>query len=277
MATMDLRPEHFPAFAKDLRESKMLHSYACPELWLCQDYPVIYQHATRLLLNEHGELLLPPLLDGDWTEALKQHRKSYPDTPIRFAPHDISERAPKLWEMELEEVDNNYLNSTEVVVGLRGNKLKVLRHNVNQMLKVVEAESIVRRPLVASDIEQAIELCQQYRSQATEVDDFGYNQKMLENLFNFHFVHQGYFRDGEMIAFNIGAPISEKVMGFLVSKSSHQEKYLVDYVRWDFHVLARSLRYCFVNDGSDLDSEGLAQLKRKFAPISVLPVFEVWW
>ena len=59
-------------------------------------------------------------------------------------------------------------------------------------------------------------------------------------------------------------------MAYLVNKVDTQTKYLVDYMRWRFHMDAKVMRYRYVNDGSDLDSDGLRQLKRKFAPIDVI-------
>lgn len=246
--------------------------YGSPELWCCQDYDLFYNKLS--LTNEDNDFLIPPVMDGDITGVLNNHLRSWGTCDILFAPHYIERLIhPMVFKSyKVEQVDNNYVNHAEKVVNLRGNQLKKLRNNVRNF-----GRELTNRPLALSDIPDAIALCEKYNCQSKEFDDVAYNTKILKNLMKFDLIHRGYWEDGEMVAFNIGAPLSRNTASFIISKSRHDIKYLVDYVRHDFHADCFVRGYLFVNDGSDLDSEGLAQLKRKFAPVNILPVYSLEW
>jgi hypothetical protein len=248
--------------------------YASPELWSCQDYKVLLEG--NFLINEERMLLVPPLVDGNITLALNDFLRKEGQCEILFAPHDISKRIhPAVFKcFEAELVDKNYVNDTMKVHLLQGNALKKLRNNVNNF---AFKDDIVAAPLDSSALPRAIELCNKYHFVSSEFDDIQYNASILANIGRFNLIHRGYWLDGELVAFNIGAPLSGTTASFLISKSKHDIKYLVDFVRWDFHNQALGEGYYQVNDGSDLDSEGLSQLKRKFAPIEIQPVYSLRW
>jgi len=271
---MDNALREYTELSRKLRDAGYNFWYGSAELWSCQDYSVILEGNN--LINEERVLLIPPLISGNITHALSQFLKKEGSCEIMFAPHDISERIhPLVFKLfEIEQVDNNYINDTMKVQALSGNGLKKLRNNVNNFtLK----DDITALPLEEEHLQEAIELCNKYHFQSDEYDDIDYNATIIGNLRVFNLFHRGYWLDGKLIAFNVGAPLSQSTATFLISKSRHDIKYLVDYVRWDFHCQALEQGFKFVNDGSDLDSEGLAQLKRKFAPISVDPVYSLRW
>jgi len=269
---MKLTVEIYKQLSAALKEAELDFWYSSPELWCCQDYDINFDGWR--LTNEEGLLLVPPILKGRIDEALQRHYKTFGELEILFAPHNISTKIhPLVFQgFNIEQIDNNYINSTEKVVGLHGGKLKKLRNNVRNFGLELEV-----KPLSLSDLPRAIELCEKYHSQSDEFDDIAYNTKILKNMTQFNLYHRGYWLDGEMVAFNVGAPLSYSTVSFLISKSVHTIKYLVDYVRWDFHRQVLDIGFPFVNDGSDLDSEGLAQLKRKFAPEAILPVYSLEW
>jgi len=269
---MELEAAHYPLLSADMKSAGYDFWYGSPELWLCQDYPVYYDN--RRLMNEDGVLLIPPLTDRPLIETLTSHLKERGECDILFAPHYIEQliHPMVLQQFKVEQVDNNYINSTERVLELRGNKLKKLRNNVRNFGGEIE-----NRPLTTSDLPDCIELCEVYHSQSNDFDDVAYNTKILKNITRFNLIHRGYWEEGELVAFNVGAPLSRSTASFIISKSRHGIKYLVDYVRHDFHVDCHVRGFSFVNDGSDLDSEGLAQLKRKFAPVAILPVYSLEW
>ena len=270
---IEIEAKHYPLLSKDMERSAYEYWYGSPELWCCQDYPIFYDNFR--LMNEDSVLLIPPLVqEQHLTMSLNEHCKRMKGCDILFAPHYIEHIIHPLVfrSFKVEQVDNNYINSTEKVLGLRGNKFKKLRNNVNNF-----GRELVNRPLSRSDIPLAIELCEKYRFQSKEFNDLDYNTKMLQNLARFDLIHRGYWEGDEMVAFNIGAPLSKTTVSFIISKSKHDIKYLVDYVRHDFHADCFVRGYSFVNDGGDLDSEGLAQLKRKFAPVDILPVYSMEW
>lgn len=269
---MKLTTDSYEKLSIAIKRTDLNFWYASPELWCCQDYDLFFDGVR--LMNKNDILLIPPLVKGRLDEELQAHYKQVGSCDILFAPHNIEESInPMLWSgFKREIIDQNYINSTEKVFDLRGNKLKKLRNNVRNFGRLLES-----RPLRLSDIPRAVELCEKYHFISSEFDDIGYNTKILSNLDGFNLIHRGYWEDGEMVAFNVGAPLSHDTASFLISKSRHDIKYLVDYVRHDFHVDCFARGFAFVNDGSDLDSEGLAQLKRKFAPVNILPVYSLEW
>ena len=267
-----LKPEHYHQLSEKLKAQGFEFWYSSPELWCCQDYPILFDGVR--LLTEDEELLIPPIANGNLTMALQDHLKKVGHCCIQFAPHNISKIInPLVFKgFNIEQVDNNYINSTERVMELRGNKLKKLRNNVHNF-----KTSLVSKPLTVKDIPKAVELCYKYQSQSTEFSDIEYNTKILKHMNHFDLMKIGYWQEEELVAFNVGAPLSSTTASFIISKSRHDIKYLVDYARYDFHRLAHEHGFSFVNDGSDLDSEGLAQLKRKFAPVAILPVYDMEW
>lgn len=268
----ELGVNQYARLTGDLRGAGFDYWYSSPELWVCQDYPIIYDQWR--LMNENGVLLIPPLKRGKLDYFLNKHIEEVGYCDILFAPHNIEKliHPPLFNKFEVEQTDNNYINSTELVHNLKGNKLKKLRNNVNNF-----KESIEVRPLALEDVPAAIKLVEKYHGVNPDFDDIAYNTKILDSMIRFKVIRIGYWLDGEMVAFNIGAPLSSLTMAFLISKSRHDIKYLVDYVRWDFHAFCYGMKYVFVNDGSDLDSKGLAQLKKKFAPVSIQSVYGLEW
>lgn len=271
---MEVMPLEYSDYSRKLREAQYDFWYSSPELWSCQDYKVYFDG--KFLTNEERMLLVPPLVSGNITLALNEFLLKYKSCEILFSPHNISERIhPAVFKLfEVEQVDNNYINDTLKVITLQGNALKKLRNNVNNF---EFKDDIVIAPLDKSALPKAIELCNKYHFVSDEFDDIQYNTEILTNIDVFNLLHRGYWLDGELVAFNIGAQLFQSTASFLISKSRHDIKYLVDFVRWDFHNQAFEEGYSRVNDGSDLDSEGLAQLKRKFAPIEIQPVYSMRW
>jgi len=269
---MKLTHNTYEQLSAAIKRTNLNYWYASPELWCCQDYDLFFDGVR--LFNEEGTLLIPPLVEGRIDEALQTHFKKSGCADILFAPHDIKDYIhPLVWSgFKVEIIDQNYVNSTERVVGLQGHQLKKLRNNVRNF-----GRELVNKPMTLSDIPRAVELCEKYHCQSKEFDDIEYNTTILENLKRFDLIQRGYWEGDEMVAFNVGAPLSPTTASFLISKSRHDIKYLVDYVRHDFHVDCFSRGFAFVNDGSDLESEGLAQLKRKFAPVEILPVYSLEW
>lgn len=270
--TEQLLPKHYTSLSNDLKVHGFDFYYNSPELWCCQDYPIYFDWFR--LMNQEGILLIPPLGKSNYTHLIQNHLAEIGECIIIFAPHNIKDLIHPLIfnRFRVEQTDNNYINSTDFVVRLQGNRLKKLRNNVNNFKLKLEA-----RPLTKQDLPKAVELCRKYHFQSSEYDDVSLNTKILENLETFNLIQRGYWLDGELVAFNVGAPLYSTTASFLISKSKHDIKYLVDYVRYDFHRQALEKSFVFVNDGSDLDSEGLKQLKKKFAPISVLPVYSMEW
>jgi len=118
------------------------------------------------------------------------------------------------------------------------------------------------------------ELFRRTKTEGEYNDD--YNDKILD-LFEFDkdMFAQAFFIDDELVAFNLGAKMNEQVAIYIINKNLPEFKYLVDYSRFEFHNECRIREYWYVNDGSDLDREGLRRLKRKFNPLSLLPIKRV--
>lgn len=268
----ELTTAHYPQLSEALIRHGFDYWYGSPELWCCQDYKVLFDGVR--LLNEDGCLLIPPMNRKNMTSILNLHLREIGFCDILFAPHYIEQYIHPLVfkQFKVEQVDNNYINDTQLVLELKGNKLKKLRNNVNNFKEVLRCKDLTH-----ADLPQAIRLCEKYHNQSEEFDDVAYNTRILENLRAFNLIRRGYWLGEELVAFNIGAPLSSTSVSFIISKSRHDIKYLVDFVRHDFHRLCYELGYKTVNDGSDLNSEGLTRLKKKFAPVAIQPVYSMEW
>lgn len=270
--------EHYKELSQALSSSSISTWYNSPELWICQDYDVYWDGKT--LFNDEGIMLIPPAIE-DRTILMNyfmEMKEKLGSIVILFAPSDIKQKYPYSYSPFEEEVyDVNYVNSVRTTLGLQGNKLKTLRKNLHKFESWVKGKDFTTKPLTKDLVPKAIELCEKYHYVDDEYDDLSYNTSILMNSDRFNLIHRTYHLDGEMVAINAGSGLNDEVAAFLISKSEHGIKYLVDYVRWDFHRQVKSLGYTHVNDGSDLGNDGLKQLKKKFNPVRIEELKTMVW
>ena len=79
--------------------------------------------------------------------------------------------------------------------------------------------------------------------------------------------------NGEFAGFAFGGGMTDRVANFFIIKTDPDVPGLAEWLRMEF--LKRVSDYELVNDASDLGLEGLAQHKRQFMPIRMLPAFTV--
>jgi len=87
----------------------------------------------------------------------------------------------------------------------------------------------------------------------------------------------GLYRDGELVGINV----ADYNWSFVVYRCciDNGEPFLQEYLRWLFYTsefVLEQQRDKFVNDGGDLDNEGLRNFKTKLNPIAVLSVLSIY-
>lgn len=207
-----------------------------------------------------------------------------------------------------EPWDNNYIYSTERTTGMKGNKLRTFRHNVNKFSDSHDMEFTTLR-----DFRQITSFVTSYnRTGGYNINDFmrecsklidinikediPWTDELLAKFllysviketerlqpsdeYIFSSVHRNtHYQigiiDDRPVSLDIGLRLGPNVLGHYVGKYDKKYKYLVDRARYAFYKSALEHGYLYINDGSDLDDPGLRQLKRKFHPVKVLKIYE---
>jgi hypothetical protein len=280
------RNEMFEAGVKDIKKfneylevAHMNNWYAAPAIFLSQDYPIFYKilKGCLCLFLENGHLFVPPIgakenAPGAINEVIQYQKEIGAEHVIEFWDESYTDRC---WAFKsrfnFEPVDNNYINNIETVLSLKGKKLKVLRHNSRNEEANEGVYSKVYIPKFRDEVKSLFQL-----TKSTGEFNDNYNYKILDLIpYDDNIIAEVYFKlpSKRVIAINVGQRLTPTVMNYLINKSYPEYKYLVDITRYRFHAIAKSLGYTFMNDGSDLDREGLKRLKKKFAPSKIVTIY----
>lgn len=211
-------------------------------------------------------------------------------------------------------VDKNYIYSTKRLSNPTGNKLRVFRHNVKKFDEAIGDKTILLRDYrqiihwilemekkdpkyclntLALSLVSLIEentnnnvpwtdevmaklLTFTILNEATESSgelrkgngEFCFNRIHHNSCYNI-LIH-----DNKPIALNIGLRLGPTVLAHYVGRYDKSYKYLIDASRAAFYKQALEHGYLYINDGSDMDNDGLKQLKNKFDPIRILSLYE---
>jgi hypothetical protein len=211
-------------------------------------------------------------------------------------------------------VDKNYIYSTKRLDKPTGNKLRVFRHNVNKFNDEFGDKVILLRDyrqvihwligMEKKDPKYSVNnlalslnsLIEENTNNTLEYDDEILSKLLTYTILNetvesapalrkgdseycFDRIHHNscyciVIHNYKPIALNIGLRLGPTVLGHYVGKYDKSYKYLVDASRAVFYKQALEHGYLYINDGSDMDSDGLKQLKNKFDPVKVLSLYE---
>lgn len=266
---------HYLQLKDFLRQAGYNNWYAHPSLILSQSYPLYieYIEGCACIFTADGELFIPPLGAGEKAflalKRIEMEQDFFSDIMCHFWHGDLTHNFHGDWEFKL--IDENYINDIETVIGLQGKKLKVLRHNVNHF---EYKTTILPTPYSHEHRDDVLKLFEDCKSEDEFNDD--YNERMLDfiEIDNCLFA-TCFFIGTELVAFNLGGKLNETTAIYIINKNRQEYKFLVDYVRYLFHLQCFNLGFKYVNDGSDLEREGLQRLKKKFKPVKRMPIYQV--
>ena len=205
--------------------------------------------------------------------------------------------------------DNNYIYSTPRLSEMKGKKLRVFRHNVNRF-----EDKLGGDVKVLHDFRQIISFIKGREKQRSDYtvgsfmkeciklidinikEDLAWTDELMSKFLLYSVVQETAMSQmGEEYAFNavhynsryqimvhndrpisldIGLRLGPTVLGHYVGKYDKDYKYLVDAARFAFYKSSLEHGYLYINDGSDLGSAGLRQLKRKFYPVKVIDLYD---
>ena len=239
--------------------------------------------------DSEGNLFIPPLITEEGItveEALAHWFRTFGEFQVLFASEHLKPDLTGFFAqselkgkpmLRIDPVDVNYINKVDDVIATEGKGYKKLRQNLRAFEKEWTPPAAIPTGFSfgwTSDMEILHEdsvilhdFVEKYSRDDLPYTDKEYNHNLIdligEDIGLFGSI---YDVRGEPVAFNLGCWLADNTAAFLVSKNVRDIKFLVDFVRYDFHCQCKCLGFSFVNDGSDLDDEGMKRLKKKFAP-----------
>jgi hypothetical protein len=179
------------------------------------------------------------------------------------------------WGQEVVEKELEYLIDPRVVTDPDAHLPRRLRR------KLAEADETAPRlvPYDARFTEQAWELLDRLAETGDPelpLLDYDYTGQCLDwapKLIERGMVGLATLRGDELTGFAFGGAMTDAMANFFILKTDPDVPGLAEWLRIRF--LERMTEFRLVNDASDLGREGLAQHKRQFMPVRMLPAFTV--
>lgn len=232
--------------------------------------------------NQNIELYLPPFISESGKDSLEQIRE------VQTILYDRNKvrRSNILWLTDEERLrlgssfrylkkQPEYLFSPARVLKLEGSALSNLRYNLKRFSKAYPDAEVT--PYHLNDFYECLKLLKHWHSSKAldETSDDFYTLECLRNADLFSapdLVGYTVRIEGKIRAFGFAGEISSQAACLFIAKADPAVRGLNYFLKYE--LIKSFADYQWINDASDLGSEGLRKAKESFDPVEQLQIFK---